>query len=513
MEAYAGRTVNVGFERSEVVFAQVVADLGGADLGAVTHSDLEEYLTVACRELTRTLFQDHLDLRALREKPVPGGVPGPDGVVRTRAEPGRCRELVSVFGSVDVSRIAYRGPGLTNVCPADGVLNLPVRSFSHGVTRLAVTTSAGGSFTGAQAQIHRITGVKIGTRQIRQITTHAGMDAEQFYATRQVPPTDSSEVLVLTFDGKGVVMRTEALREATAKAAKKNPGHLNSRLSPGEKNGRKRMAELACVYDITPEPRTSGDILAHKDKTKTRGGAKTKGETKTGVKNPARPRATGKWLRASLVESIPEMVAAGFDEAQRRDPHHQRTWVALVDGNKTQIDAIEAQAATRGVTVSIIIDFIHVLEYLWSAAWSFFYTGDQGAQDWVTAQAAKILNGRAGDVATGIRRRATRFGYTGPERKNADTTAGYLTNHAPHLDYATALEKGWPIATGIIEGACRNLVKDRMDITGARWGLLTAEAILTLRAIHTTDDLPDYWEYHLKQEHTRNHPKPLPNAA
>jgi hypothetical protein len=505
VEEYAGLACGVGFERSGVVFGQVVRDLGGVGLGQVTHSDLEEYLVGACRELTRVLLQDHLDLRALREVRVPGGVLGSDGVARTRAESGRCRELVTVFGVVDVSRIAYRAPGLANVFPADAVLNLPACSFSHGMSRLAVTCGATGSFTGAQAQIERVTGVRVGTRQIRGMITHAAMDADGFYVDRQVRATDPGEVLVLTFDGKGIVMRPEYLRPATAKAAAKNTGHLSSRLSPGEKNGRKRMAELACVYDIHPEPRTPKDILAHK--TKPKGGV---GKT---TKKPLRPKASGKWLRASLVESIPEMVAAGFDEAERRDPDHKRTWVALVDGNRTQIDAIQAQAKARGITVTIIIDFIHVLEYLWSAAWSFFYKGDQAAQDWVRAQATKILNGNARAVATGIRRRATRFGYTGTERKNADTTANYLTNHTTHLNYHTALTQGWPIATGIIEGAARHLIKDRMDITGARWGLPTAEATLTLRAIHTTGHLPNYWQHHLKQEHTRNHPTPTQNTT
>jgi hypothetical protein len=198
-------------------------------------------------------------------------------------------------------------------------------------------------------------------------------------------------------------------------------------------------------------------------------------------------------------------VAEAFDEAERRDPGRQRTWVALVDGNHPQITAIKAEAGRRGVSVSILIDFVHVLEYVWAAAWSFFDKADPDAQDWVTATTRKILNGQALAVAAGLRRRATRFGFTGTERKNADTAATYLTSHAAYLDYPTALTSGWPIATGVIEGACRHLVKDRMDITGARWGLAGAETILTLRALTATGHLPDYWTYHLAQEHQRNY--------
>ena len=96
-------------------------------------------------------------------------------------------------------------------------------------------------------------------------------------------------------------------------------------------------------------------------------------------------------------------------------------------------------------------------------------------------------------VAAGIRRRATTYGYSPAERAGADECARYLDNKKDYLGYATALEKGWPIATGVIEGAARWLVKDSMDITGARWGLRGAEAILKLRALIASGDFEEYW--------------------
>ncbi|MBJ7597048.1 MAG: ISKra4 family transposase, partial [Candidatus Dormibacteraeota bacterium] len=146
-----------------------------------------------------------------------------------------------------------------------------------------------------------------------------------------------------------------------------------------------------------------------------------------------------------------------------------------------------------------------MLEYLWKAAWSFFGKGEPAAEDWVADQARKILHGKARQVAAGIRRRATTYGYRGPERAGADEAARYLENKSRYLRYDTALEKGWPIATGIIEGACRHIVKDRMDITGARWGLDGAEAILKLRTVIASGDFDDYWRYHLRREHERIH--------
>ncbi len=235
-----------------------------------------------------------------------------------------------------------------------------------------------------------------------------------FYAGRAPEPSGPQVVLALSFDGKGIVMLPAALRQATARAAAAKEKKLATRLSPGEKNGRKRMAELGVVYDTVPRPRTATDIIA-------RPGAGAGAPRRRG------PAATGKWLTASVAAGIGEVIAAGFDEAERRDPRHERTWVVLVDGNRTQIEAITAQAARRGVSVHIVCDFIHVLEYLWKAAWSFFEPGDPDAEAWVAAQATNILDGKAAQVAAGIRRRATTYGYSATERAGSDTCAGYLT--------------------------------------------------------------------------------------
>ena len=206
-----------------------------------------------------------------------------------------------------------------------------------------------------------------------------------------------------------------------------------------------------------------------------------------------------------MVDDAAEVVTQIFDEADRRDPDHARSWVALVDGNNHQIETIRAEATSRNVKITVLIDLVHVLEYLWSAAWSFFDEADSAAEAWVADKAIAVLEGRARQVAAGIRRRATRDGLDRTKRINADRAASYLTNKADHLDYPKALAQGWPIATGIIEGACRHLVKDRMDLTGARWGLHGAEAILKLRALRSNGDFVAYWNFHLDREHQRVH--------
>ena len=176
-----------------------------------------------------------------------------------------------------------------------------------------------------------------------------------------------------------------------------------------------------------------------------------------------------------------------------------------MDGANHQIERIRFEARKREVKVTIVIDVVHVLGYLWQAAGCLHPHDDQAAAHWVHRQATKVLQGHARKVAGTIRRQATNAGLDPSQRKPADEAATYLTNKAPYLDYPTALTNGWPIATGIVEGACRHLIKDRMDITGARWGLAGAEAILKLRAIITNGDFPEYWRFHLTQERHHIH--------
>ena len=490
MQEYAAEPEGGAFAQSRAYYGELEEWLSGAEAAGLRHADLEEQLQERGRELLRRLHQDHLDLLAAREERR-DGVRGADGIARTRAEKGHGRPLATVFGQVRVSRIAYRAPGAPNVHPLDAALNLPREKQSHGLRKMAAVESARGSFDDAAAAITRATGVKTGKRQVEQLAARAAADVDAFYASRRPGTAPDEHVLVLTGDGKGIVMRPDALRPATAKAAAAGRQKLATRLSPGEKHGRKRMAELACVYDAAPAPREPADIITppgQEKKERTRG-----------------PQAAGKWLTASVTDDIPAVIAAAFDEAQRRDPGHRRQWISLVDGNRQQIDAITAEAARRGVTMPVICDFVHVLEYTWKAAWSFFDKGDPDAEAWVAAQATKILEGKAAQVAAGIRRRATTYGYTGTEREGADACADYLTAKKPYRDYATALAQGRPIATGVIEGACRHLVKDRMDITGARWGLDGAEAILKLRALISNGDFDQYWRFHLRQEHKRIH--------
>lgn len=475
------------FRVSRVCVGELLGWLEGADAASLSHGELEEQIERRGRELQRRMLQDHFDLRAVRETRVE--VVAADGVVYASVVAGHRRQLTTVVGTVTIERLAYRHRGAGNLHPADGALNLPAERHSHGVRRLAAIESTRGSFEDATKAIERTTGVAVGKRQVEELTAKAAVDVEDFYTTHASEPGDRDDVLVLSADGKGIVMRPDALRPATGKAAAAATTKLKTRLSKGEKRNRKRIAEVGAVYDLTPVPRRPDDIFATND-------SRTP---------PPTPRATAKWVTASVVDNTSQVIARVFDEATRRDPGHQRRWVALVDGNNHQIECIHTEADNRKVNVTIVVDLIHVIEYLWAAAWCFFAEGDPTAETWVRDRTLAILEGNARDVAAGIRRRATTLQLSKRTRTKADTCATYLTNKAAYLDYPTALAAGWPIATGVIEGACRHLVADRMDITGARWSVEGAEAVLKLRALHTNGDFDQYWNYHLDQERQRIH--------
>ena len=498
MRAYALEVPQAAFAAAREQFEGIVTWLDGVEASELTHGELEVRLQVDGRELLRRLLQDHLDLRAGREVRH-AEVVGADGVARRAVESGHTRGLRTVFGEVTVTRKAYRKTEHSNLCPADASLNLPAEKHSHGLRRLAAIESARSSFEEAADATERVTGQGLGKKQVELLAQRTAQDFEAFYEQRRLHLSVAGDLLVLSCDGKGIVMRPEALREATRRAAQKATNKLETRLSKGEKSNRKRMAEVGTVYDCAPVVRTPLDILARGED----------GEDRV----LKRPKARSKWLIASVAESAREVVAKVFDEAQRRDPEQRRRWVVLVDGLNHQIDCIKAEAKERELEVVILVDFIHVLEYLWKAAWCFFEEGDPNAEQWVQERAFTILQGRSSDVAGGIRRKATCVGLSADERKNADKCAKYLINKRPYLDYSVALDEGWPIATGVIEGACRHLIMDRMAITGARWGLDGAEAILRLRALRSNGDFDEYWRFHLRREHQRVHHARYANAA
>jgi hypothetical protein len=468
------------------------------------HDDLEEYAEREGREWIRRMLQGHYELRGAVERVVRAR--GRDGVLRTFLRPSS-RPMLSIVGALDVPRTAYQAKGVEGLHPMDAALNLPCELYSHVVRRAVAERAACDSYDDVARTIGARTGVSIGKRQVEQMASRAAQDFDDFYARREAVEEHTGDLLVLTFDGKGVPMLREALRPETRAAAEATPQRLHTRLTKGEKRHRKRMAQVAAIYTVAPYPRTPVDVLAELRPVREAG---CDGD---------RPRPRDKRVWASLIKTPAAVIRDAFEQARRRDPSLKRTWVVLLDGNRDQLKLVKKAARKLGVTITILVDLIHVLEYLWKAAYAFHKDGSKDAEQWVQQRLMWLLQGEATKVSENLRRNARDAKLEGAALKPVTNCLRYLRGVRDYIAYDRALAAGLPIATGVIEGACRYLVKDRMERTGARWSLLGAEAVLRLRALRASGDFDDYWPFHLEREHERNHlrnyadglvPSPLP---
>lgn len=456
----------------------------------IEHSDLEELLDKEGKELIRCILQGHLD-RLAKEEPVFDEVVGSDDVVRKQHRYDTEKKLMTVFGEVKVTRIRYSQPGKKGLHPLEARLNLPDDKYSHNIRKRVAVESSKVSYDETIKSIETTTAGKVGKLQAEQLVAKASQDFEAFYSSRKGNKSERAEdILAISLDGKGVVMRKEGLRESTRKAAEKEKHKLKTRLSRGEKGNRKRMATVAAVYDIEEHYRTAEQIMNIEERSE-----------------QAKPKPTNKRVWASIKREPIEVAKEAFDEAELRDPDRKRKWAVLVDGHVRQLDNVWSQITERGLegVVTPILDFIHVLEYLWKAAYCFYAEGSEEAEVWVKEKALLILQSKSSLVAGSIRGKATKLGLSKQDREPADKCATYFLNHWSMMRYDKFLEQGMPIATGVIEGACRHLIKDRLDITGARWSLNGAEAVLKLRSLRSSGDFDEYWDYHKKQERKRNH--------
>jgi hypothetical protein len=483
------------FAASGHVFSELTSRLAGREALEMTHGDLERMLDKEGRELIRQLLQDHLDLRGPGE--VRGDVVGARDVHRPHARM-RERKLETIFGTVTVSRTGYSAHDAETLFPRDAELNLPPELYSHGVQRQAADEVIKTSFDQAVAALTSTTGAAVPKRQLEELAQRAAEDFDAFYEGRSADSVrhaaKTGEILALQTDAKGIVMRPADLREATRKAAAERTHKLKRRLSRGEKRNTKRMAQVAAVYTVAAFVRRPEDIVTELGPPPNDDGAPV-----------ARPRPEHKRVWASVDKPPKTVIEQMFEEALRRDPSRDKRWVALVDGNPTQLALLKKMSKQHGVAPTIVLDVIHVLEYVWKAGIALHGEGDPATERWVSQRLLEILRGNSSAVAAGMRRSATLREMKTKDRFAIDDCADYLLKYRRYLRYDQYLAAGLPISTGVIEGACRHLIKDRMDITGACWGLHGAEAVLKLRSLRASGDFDAYWAFHESAEYLRNH--------
>ena len=446
------------------------------------HGERETVIGEEGRELRRRLLQATFDLDAAREQRA-AGVTSAAGIRHGTVEAGHGRGVTSVFGPVRVTRMAYRNRREPNLYPAGARQALPGDPYSLGMRALTAFHLAAGGFGQAQEVIEARTGVTVGRAQLTGLAEDLAAWTDDFYEERSRDAEEGEQpdgdVIMMQADGKGIAMRPEHRKNA----GKADAGHP----------GIKKMAEIVAVADFTPAIREPEDIAAPPARRQAHPG----------------PKARDKSVPASVTESIEDMIAAAFEEAGRRDPERVRQRVFLVDGNKQQITAIQDQAEERGLKVPILIDYIHVSGYLGKAAAALHPGNPAAAGQRADGQLLRVLHGRAKAVAATLTSVAVKT-RADPRTRHLDLTdmdkaITYLTNNHKHMKYDKALANGWPIATGMIEGACRSVIEDRFGITGARWSPDGAEVILKLRAVVVNGDLDDYMRYYKERYRSEHH--------
>jgi hypothetical protein len=303
MRAYSNLAISApteSFAGARAAFEELVQALSGPAAMSMDHAGLEVQIVAQGREVQRRLLQEHLDLRSQAEQAVE--VRGEDGVRRVQMR-SRGRRLTSVVGDVVVRRMLYEAVCFDYRAPLDATLNLPRESYSHGVRKQAAEAASRSSFDEVVTELESSFGRRIPKRQVEQLVGRAARDVKAFYAEQALIEESPNQLLVITTDGKGIVMRKEYLRAQTQKAAQqaevRRRGRPMKRLAPGEKRGRKRMAQLAVVYSVDPFVRTADEVLS--DLRPVRDALRSR-----------RPRPVNKRVWASVTDSPEEVIDVAF---------------------------------------------------------------------------------------------------------------------------------------------------------------------------------------------------------
>jgi len=472
-------------ERAHAEQADLEAWLFSPEAMALPLHEVEREQERHAREAQRLLLQAHLQARGSGDVGPALEVVRGDGTRERHARRRtRVRHPVTVFGEVAVRRLGYGAAGAKSIHPLDEEAALPGRSYSYELQRRLIAGAVQGPFDEAIERVKEATGVLIPKRSAEIVVREAAADFEAFYDQRAAPgAAQTGPIVVASVDCKGIPMvkPEKALRVV--------------RRGRGEKANKKRMATVAAVFTQQPRPRTPQEVV----ESLFRSGPRPSGEPP-----PARhPGPEHKRVWASVEKDKDEVIGQVVAEVSRRDPQGSKRRAVVTDGERALQHRLTA--ALPGATV--ILDLLHVLERLWKAAYCFHPEGSEQAAAWVRQRTLRVLRGEVGQVVKGIRRSATVRGLTAERRRTIHAVTGYLYRNRSRMRYHEYLRDGLPIASGSVEGACKNLIKDRMERSGMRWTIPTAEAMVKLRAVYLSGDRDAYWHFHINSDQERIHPK------
>ena len=417
------------------------------------------------------------------------------------------RQYLSVFGLFELERYVYgtrEGQRIEEV-PFDAWVQLPESRFSYLLQEWDQSLAVQNAYAETDRTIDRILGLRQSVDSLERMNGKMAEGVEEFYSSQSVPPpAKEGELVVASADGKGVSIR--GTRTGTQKDG------LYS--SEDQKPGGKKMAVVGSVYTVAPYERSAEDVLQ----------ALFRDRSKDPPPQPdRRPKPQDKQVRASLLRDEADTTAPSMQdifgwlgkEVQQRNPAGQNDVVVLMDGQISLWDAAEKyiQGAVDGMKVVQILDLLHAASYVWSAAHLFHPKQSMAALSFAKDRTARILNGEVLGVVRGLRWKGTYAGFGKNKQKELEVICRYLQNNAHRMRYDEYLAAGYPIASGVIEGACRYLVKDRMERTGMRWVLDGAQSMLSLRSVYLGGHWDEFTRFRIKKDRLRLYPNSLPEDA
>lgn len=394
------------------------------------------------------------------------------------------RRYVSIFGAFRLERVVYgsREGQKIDFVPLDNRLQLPEGSFSYVLQDWDQSLCVEQAFGQAAGTVERILGLKQSVDSLEHMNQEMAADVTTFMLNRPEPEA-GGELLVLSADGKGIVMRRPA-DEPAPKAHR----------TKGEKASKKRMATVGTVYAVDRYARSAQEVVAALFRDAPQApGQRPLPQDKVAWASLPRDSQPGSGTDAVFAWMVGELLLR-----ERGQP-----LVFVSDGQESLWEARRYWLPERVVD---ILDVLHVTPRIWQAAHVFHDEGSQEAEDFVRERLLRILQGRAAGVIRGLREMASKRGLGGAAAKTLSGVCGYLQANLGRMRYDEYLAAGYPIASGAIEGACRHLVKDRMERAGMHWIVEGAQAMLDVRSVYISGLWDEYQEYRIDRETSRLYP-------
>jgi len=380
------------------------------------------------------------------------------------------RQQLSLFGPITIERTYYYHAHKGSHFPLDHAINLAPAKYSDCVQELYAELAVEQAYQSGNAFMQRWLNLSVSSRAVQDIVAETGNEVTAFYDQASPPEPERQEsILVVQADGKGVpqIKATEANHAVRPKR--------------GQARSHKKEAIVTTVYSIAPRPRTTEAIIASL--------FKESGETPPSDEAKSRVKPIDKQLWATLEGKEIAMNRLKAAATERDSPQIEHR-VALCDGDKS----LQARFTTYLEGYRLMLDFIHAYEYLWKAANLIFDETDPNRVDWIKTQTIQLLNSQTKTVIDHLRHQAAL--YHGLRQEKLLKISNYFERNLSYMDYASCLALGLPIASGVIEGACRHIVKDRMELSGMRWSSDGAETLLQLRCVKHNQDWDKFWHYH-----------------